>query len=115
MRQDLIPLLSEVLAAPFGTAYPPLLLAAVKAIQATLVDCWPRIAIYRAEILRGLATCWCRIEEGGSEGLDNVSAAIKDAVKLLTAAVGNAVDAKADYESLVDSDERLSDLFTYST
>ncbi|KAI9874184.1 MAG: hypothetical protein M1830_010096 [Pleopsidium flavum] len=110
--KDLIPLLSEILAAPFGTAYPPLLLAAVKAIQAILVNCWPRIAIYRGEILRGLTTCWCRLLEDGSEGLDSVSAAIKDAIKLLTAAFGNAVDAKADYGSLVDSDERLSFLFT---
>lgn len=113
--QDLVPLLSDVLCAPFGTAYPPLLLAAVKSLQAIILNGWPRMAIYRGEILRGLAVCWCKIEEDGSEGLEIVTAAIKDTVKLLSAAAGNALDVITEYKSLVDSDERLSNLLTQTT
>ena len=109
--QDLIPLLSDVLAAPFGTAYPPLLIAAAKALQAIILTCWPRMAAYRGEILRGLVICWCRIAEDGSDILQSVMAAIKETVNLLTVATVSTVDIRADYQHLVSSDSRLADLF----
>jgi len=109
--QDLLLLLSDVLGAPFGTAYPPLLLAAFEATQSIIINCWPRMTVYRAEILRGLVMCWCKVAEDGPPGSEAIKTAIKDTIKLLTAAVGEPVVAKADQDNLIHADKRLSELF----
>lgn len=103
--------MSDVLAAPFCTAYPPSLLAGVKATQAVILNAWPRIHIYKGEILGGLAMCWCSVDEDPSEHSPGIKTAIRDAVKLLTAAVGGPATVKADFDMLVASDQRLGEIF----
>ncbi|KAI9836640.1 MAG: hypothetical protein M1819_001274 [Sarea resinae] len=102
---DLVTLLArDVLDAPFGSAYPPLLLAAATALQALVRNAWPRVAGHRAEILVGVTGCWLRIFEeqedegpekgvgrkkktGHEAGLDETKKALMDTVVLLRAAV----------------------------
>ena len=110
--KHVLPLLIGILAAPFGTAYAPLLQAAVKAIQTIIVIDWPRISHHRGEILRGITTCWCRIgeDEVQSEELKEVRKSIEKAVQLLTCVVTGSVKVVEEYANLVDSDSRLRDL-----
>ncbi|KAK0743712.1 hypothetical protein B0T18DRAFT_189408 [Schizothecium vesticola] len=58
--KDLIPMLSTILSNPFGPAAPATLLAAIKALQAVLQTCWPRIPTspWQDEIINALSLCW---------------------------------------------------------
>ncbi|KAL9058852.1 MAG: hypothetical protein Q9206_001742 [Seirophora lacunosa] len=61
--KDFIPVISGILTAPFATAYPPLLEAALQTLRTILVNGWPRIAFHGGEILGGLIICWRRLED----------------------------------------------------
>lgn len=56
---------------PFAAAAPTTLLSAVKALQAVLANCWPRIpaSVWQDEILNALVLCWLHLPEhdGGSK------------------------------------------------
>ncbi|KAK3318567.1 hypothetical protein B0H66DRAFT_243527 [Apodospora peruviana] len=63
--KDLIPMLSAIMTDPFAPLSPATLLSATKALQATLANCWPRIATapsssspWRDEIINALILCW---------------------------------------------------------
>ena len=101
-----------MLAATFGTAYPLLLLAAARTLHAIITNTWPRIAAYKAEILRGLAFCWCRIsdEEELTEDLKAVKLALKSSCSLLRAATKAEVDVDQDFDILAQSNENLKAL-----
>lgn len=110
--KHILPLLTGILAAPFATAYPALLRASVKAVQTIIVAGWPRITHYRAEILKGMIICWCRIgdEEAQSQELNAVRNSIKQAVQLLTCAVTPNSYLIDEYQTLIDVDGRLRNL-----
>ena len=101
-----------MLSAPFATAYPPLLQAALHAVQTIIVVDWPRMAYHRGEVLKGLVVCWCRIEDEGdrSAELKVVQRQIKHGVKLLTAVLKRELDIEPEYKLLVESDDRLGQL-----
>lgn len=110
--KHILPLLTGILAAPFATAYPPLLQASVKAVQTIIIADWPRIAHHRGEILKCVTICWCRIgdEEAQSQELNEVREGIKQAVQLLTCVVTRDVKVAEEYQTLINSDGRLRDL-----
>jgi tRNA nucleotidyltransferase (CCA-adding enzyme) len=116
--KDIIPLLSNILAEPLGAAYPPMLLTAANAIQAVILNGWPRVSRWRFEVLKGVTVCWIRIaeEDGADEGdLKGVKRELKDSVEMLKAAVQHEVDGEVDWDSevkeLVGADARLKQLF----
>ena len=112
-EQHILPLLAEILSAPFATAYPPLLLAALRAMETVILVDWPRVGYHRGEILKGLVFCWLRIEDEEkteSKELDEVQSKIKHCVKLVTAVLKRDVDVKSEYRLLVESDSRLEQL-----
>ena len=110
--KHVVPLLTDILAAPFATAYLPLLQVSVKAVQTIIVADWPRIAHHRGEILKGLTICWCHIEDekGRSQELKEARDSITRAVQLLTCVVTGKVTVVEEYQTLIDSDSRLRDL-----
>ncbi|KAL2011288.1 hypothetical protein VTN00DRAFT_4006 [Thermoascus crustaceus] len=61
--QDIVPLLYTTLTNPFGTAHPPLLLAAVAAARAVVLNAHPRIWRWRGELLGALCECWLYVLE----------------------------------------------------
>ncbi|KAK8042913.1 hypothetical protein PG994_013396, partial [Apiospora phragmitis] len=61
--KDIFPMISEVMANPFGTKHPQSLLAAIHLLQAVLRCCWPRIPGYQNEIIRILTVCWLNIAD----------------------------------------------------
>ena len=107
--KHILPLLTDILVAPFATAYPPLLQASIKAITTIIVVCWPRIAYHRGEILKGLTICWCRVvdEKAQSPELKEVQESIEQAVQLLTCITTRNVDIVKENQALIDSDSRL--------
>ncbi|KAI9821707.1 MAG: CCA tRNA nucleotidyltransferase, mitochondrial [Pycnora praestabilis] len=113
--KDILPMLSDILAAPFGTTYTPLLIAAARTLQTIILTDWPRIANHRGEILRGLTICWCKLEEEDSplDELETVKFVIKDAARILKAAVADEVDIDADFQALMTADKRLEHLLQF--
>lgn len=127
--QDLIPILYTTLSNPFGTAHPPLLLAAANVTRAVILNAHPRIWRWRGEILGGLCTCWLHVleeEETKINSLDELKRALQGAAFLLKYALQNPVagaDTPIDEEqslaqesvekelrALVDADAELGDL-----
>ena len=109
VAQHILPLLSNTLSHPFATAYPPLLLAALQALEAILKFDWPRVAYHRGEILRGLVTCWLKVEEEDQQRneLEDVRTMIQQDLDLLTAVLTRNVGFESEYRSLANSDRRL--------
>ena len=93
-------------------AYPPLLLAATRALQVIILNDWPRIECYNAEILKGLTICWCRSQESKnpSNHVPEVQSAIRTTLDLLKAAIDNEAETAKTYEFLVASNARLRNL-----
>src|SRR4051794_22456951 len=58
-------MLSAIMTDPFAPAAPGTLLSAVKALQAVLANCWPRIAgsPWQDEIINALVLCWLHLAE----------------------------------------------------
>ncbi|CAD6583397.1 MAG: hypothetical protein ASARMPREDX12_005298 [Alectoria sarmentosa] len=110
--KHILPLLTGILDTPFATAYPPLLQASVKALQTIIVADWPLITRHRGEILKGMTVCWCRIgdEKAQSQELKEVRESLGKAVQLLTCVVAGNVKVVEEYQTLIDSDNRLRDL-----
>lgn len=105
----LIPLLNDVLSHP--QAFAPALETAVAALQAVIRNCWPRISVWRAEVLKGVCLCWVPIQ--GLEGEAELRRRLRETVELLEVAVK--VDEGMKWEEecrmLVEADGRLEGLF----
>ncbi|MCJ1250460.1 hypothetical protein MMC30_007688 [Trapelia coarctata] len=110
--KHLIPLLSDTLSAPFGLAHPPLLKASALALQAIILNDWPRIAYYRGDILRGITACWCGMQDDGrtSKEFEDIRVVLKQGVGLLKAALDADVASIQEIEGLLGSDTRLGGL-----
>ncbi|KAL8793699.1 MAG: hypothetical protein Q9195_003748 [Heterodermia aff. obscurata] len=112
--QQIVPLLSAVLSDPFATAYPPLLLAALQAIQSVIIIDWSRMEYHGGEILRSLIICWCKIlqdeDTARPSSLGQVKAEIKHNIGLLTAVLKRDTDVAVEYRMLKENDGRLEEL-----
>jgi tRNA nucleotidyltransferase (CCA-adding enzyme) len=59
-----IPLLSAILQEPFILSHKKLALSTLKALQAVVLNTWPRVPAHRGAIVMGLCLCWSRnVEE----------------------------------------------------
>ncbi|RAL14851.1 tRNA adenylyltransferase [Aspergillus homomorphus CBS 101889] len=65
--QETIPLIYSTLTNPFGTAHPPLLLAALGVARAVILNAHPRIWRWRTEILGAVCACWLHVVAEGKE------------------------------------------------
>ncbi|KAJ5672200.1 hypothetical protein N7507_001327 [Penicillium longicatenatum] len=128
--QDIVPLLHMTLANPFGSAYPPLLSAAVSTTKSVVLNAHPRVWRWRGEILAGLCACWLHVvaenkERAGESALVkqlvNLTKELQSAVFVLKHALQNPVSPDADQlhakeemsaelQKLVDADSELSGL-----
>ncbi|OJZ87769.1 hypothetical protein ASPFODRAFT_60129 [Aspergillus luchuensis CBS 106.47] len=131
--QEIIPLIYSTLSNPFGTAYPPLLLAGVAVTRAVIMNAHPRIWRWRGEILGAVAACWLSVadEEAAERGkeyekedLIKLKMQLKGVVYLLRMVLENpdeqiakddeVIEAKEGFakevEELVGADEALREL-----
>lgn len=108
----IVPMLSSILTHPFGTASPPLLLNATKALQALILNAWPRISGYRAEVLKCVCVPYIRILQEGKETaeMEQIQEEMRTVVKMLRAAVKKDCDFEKEVEELVLADARLEGL-----
>ncbi|KAE9978112.1 hypothetical protein EG327_007520 [Venturia inaequalis] len=82
--KDVVPMLVAILTDPLGAKFPPLLLAATKAMQALVANAWPRVSFWRGEILKGACGCFLRVVEEGEGGdLEEVRGELRGLVGLV--------------------------------
>lgn len=100
--------------APLGTAYPPLLMAAVQTIQTIVLYTWPRVPFHKADILESLVICWHKVDEekGRSRELETVRQRIEETVSLLVAIAKKDASFGDEMQAMVDADPRLQRLLT---
>jgi hypothetical protein len=114
--KDLVPLLGGVLDDPFGPAHPPLLLEAVWALGAVLRNAWPRVWVWRADVLKGLVGLWIRLaeEDGDDPVVARVKSECQEVVGMLDS-IMQTCDEEVDWDEEVAQikavDERLEELF----
>ncbi|KAK5105782.1 hypothetical protein LTR62_002162 [Meristemomyces frigidus] len=96
-------------------AEPRVLLAAVKALQAVVLNCWPRVAGYRGDVLKGVVLCWIGIDGLTGEEIGRLRRELREVVCMLRAAVGAGEQEGGGFEEelggLVGAEGRLEDLF----
>lgn len=128
--QELIPVLYTTLSNPFGTAHPPLLLAAATATQAVIKNAHPRIWRWRGEILSGLSSCWLHIAEDSRDSvaeLAKLKRVLQQTLQVLKLVLLNPVaiagdapepeqvqvkeNVEKEFQELVDADAELKGLF----
>lgn len=71
LLESMVSMLIPTLQNPFGSAHPPLLLAAADALKAIILMTWPRIWRWRAIILKGVCDCWIQ-SQNHEQDLDSV-------------------------------------------
>ncbi|KAF1993713.1 poly A polymerase C-terminal region-like protein [Amniculicola lignicola CBS 123094] len=116
--QSLIPFLSDILAEPLGVAHPPLLAQTAKCMQSVVLNAWPRVGMYRGEVMRGVGIGWVRYFEenlGRRQGFESVKSELKGVVEILEKVLGTDEEVKDVWEKekgeLVGADGRLGGLF----
>ncbi|KAK4103520.1 hypothetical protein N658DRAFT_494005 [Parathielavia hyrcaniae] len=122
--KDLIPMLSSIMTDPFAPLAPGTLLSAIKALQAVLANCWPRIpgSPSQDEIINALVLCWLHAAEHDHADGDEHHAQIEQelltsfkalAAVLKTASGENeqATDLASHVAPLVAKEPRLAKLF----
>ena len=113
-------MLSQILTDPFSPLHPSLLLAAAKATQATVANCWPRMteSIHRIELVKALTLCWTTVngelkakEVIGDPELEGVRNELQLAGNILVKAVSEKLDMTEELQPLLDVDSSLASLF----
>ncbi|ETS83339.1 hypothetical protein PFICI_05215 [Pestalotiopsis fici W106-1] len=116
--KNLLPMVAEIMTEPFGTKYPPALLAANQLIQTIMRCCWPRIGCYGTEIIRILTTCYLHIEDedsfpSGSPSKEDLKTALSKTTGILAKILENEMVLLSETVSpLVEKEPLLADLFT---
>lgn len=56
---------SEIMTNPFAALAPSTLLAAIKSLQATISNCWPRLSTpaYQSELIKALVVCFLTVQD----------------------------------------------------
>jgi hypothetical protein len=122
---------------PFAPVAPPTLLAAIKALQAVLANCWPRIPAspWQNEIINALVLSWMHLVEheySGTKHNENPAwlqkkdkaaynlieqeliTSVRALSTVLKTAEDGAIDLSAHVAPLVEKEPRLRELFSPS-
>ncbi|KEQ65792.1 poly A polymerase C-terminal region-like protein [Aureobasidium melanogenum CBS 110374] len=110
----ILPMLSSILTHPFVTASPPLLLSSVLALQAIILNTWPRMLVHKHEVLKCVTVPWIRMREEGVAGneFERIREECRNVVQMLRDALQEHVDEfDREVAELVKVDRRLDGLF----
>ncbi|KAM0717596.1 hypothetical protein Q7P37_007448 [Cladosporium fusiforme] len=107
--QFILPMLAESLTQAAKTKQSDLLLASLRALQAVILNGWPRMPEYRVEMLKALTVSWLILQEaaGNQPGLKDVEAAMVETVRVLAAALGKDGGFVEECGQLIEADQRL--------
>ena len=118
-------MLSTIMTDPFAPAAPKMLLSALKALQAVLTNCWPRIphSPWQDEIINALVLSWLHLDEHSSHASTDKtharlqqellisSRALAAVLKTAGGETAGAIDLSSHVAPLVEKDPRLATLF----
>lgn len=106
-------MISEILADPFGTKYPPALLSAMLLLQAVLQACWPRVPHYCNEIIKTVMLSWLNIEnEDALPSREKLKQQLIKTAEMLSVIMGAAkLDISDRVRPLVTKEPQLGPLF----
>ncbi|KAK4215666.1 mitochondrial CCA tRNA nucleotidyltransferase [Rhypophila decipiens] len=115
--KDLIPMISTIMTNPFAPLSPSTLVAAIKALQATLATCWPRLCAspWQDEILNALVICWLNVHDFEHDEpqpkTSNQTADIKQQLKVSASALNAVLKTRAGAAATSDQqqDEQAED------
>lgn len=86
---SVISLLAAILGEPFVLSHKPLIQSTLQALQAAMLNGWPRIPRHRGSIMMGLCLCWERcVEEektAKGSGVDQVKQDLQESFAMLNA------------------------------
>ena len=89
-------MLTTILTDPFASLHQPTLLSAIKALQAVLATCWPRIPYspWQDEIINSLVLCWLNLDASNSSGdsFPAIKQALVQTADALTAVLATEVE-----------------------
>lgn len=119
--QDILPLLSAVLVDPFAPSNPALLLRGIKAVQTTILNCWPILSEEHncVRIVKALSICWINLTEeivnSGNEdvkhGLDQLKQELQLSAAMLCRSIGGTTGQAPALTDVVKIYPDLSNLF----
>lgn len=113
-------MLSTAITDPFALSYPPALLSAIAALQATILYCWPRLSrgIWQDEIIRALTVGWLQLADdstfapAGEDTRREVREALIKTAKMLAAVAETAdVPLATKVAPLLSKEPELAGLF----
>lgn len=110
-------MISEIMTDPFGTNYPPTLLAAAELLRTIMRCCWPRITDYSNEIIRTLTVCFLNVEDednfpGGKTSQEELRSALTQTAEVLSAILDvNDISLSDTISPLIETEPLLSSLF----
>ena len=108
--QYLLPVLVETLSHPLAEAQIETLVSATRALQALILNGWPRMVEYRGEVLKGLTFAWVNVHPLEGAEVELLQSEMREAVKMLRYAVAENVDFEADCQKLAKADPRVEGL-----
>jgi len=106
---NIIPLLSTILQDPFIVSHQALTGSTLKALQAVMLNAWPRIPGHRGAIMMGLSLCWGRCTDedvSTQQDMGELKAALQETVAMMDA-VMQAVKEDAMKEKWVEEKRNL--------
>lgn len=109
-----LPILTETLTHRLATAYLPMLTSAVRAMQAVILNAWPRMKEHRGEVLKGLTICWVNLHDMDDESVAMTKKEMKDAFQMLRLAIGSEdseINFEDECERLKKAESKLGGLF----
>lgn len=113
MLQELLTTLSSILCNPFSTVQLQIVLTSLKALQTTMLTCWPRISEphhYR-EVVQALSFCWISIESVKESDAEAVGFELRVCGKILQCCVSEIVDLDSELLPLFQVEPALELLF----
>ncbi|KAK3684389.1 CCA tRNA nucleotidyltransferase, mitochondrial [Vermiconidia calcicola] len=105
-----LPMLTETLSHPLADAQTATLLSATKAMQAVILNGWPRMGVHRGEVLKGLTLCWIKLADQRGEQVSVLRDGMRETVQMLKYVTGEGVDFEQESAMLIEADPRVGGL-----
>ena len=113
----ILPIITHTLSHPSTKDQTATLISAARALQAVMLNAWPRISEHRGDVLKGLTLCWLgqtdertAAREADVTAVAELNKELKTAVEMLRGALGNASGFEEDCATLITADKRLGGL-----
>ncbi|MCJ1449582.1 MAG: hypothetical protein MMC23_010104 [Stictis urceolatum] len=116
--KNIIPILVTNISNPFALSYTPLLIVSIETLQTLILNDWPRVFLYKGDILMALSMCWCRVgeERPPIAGLAaEIEEYLRTTTRLLMASLTNEKGAAEEIELVLQGNSALQGLLSTSS